>query len=396
MTGYREAVVDLGAIHANVAHLKQVAGTPHLMAVVKANAYGHGAVPVARTALAAGADWLGVADIDEALELRAAGIDAPVLAWLHDPDADFAAAIARNISLGLSSARQLRQVADAAAALGLVADVQLKLETGLNRNGVHEPDWVETFALAAQLERAGRLSVTGIFSHLSNASPADDAEAIERFERGVSRAVDAGLTPPLIHLASTAAALRVPAARFSMVRVGIGIYGLSPFADQTSQDLGLTPAMTLRGRVAAVRRVVAGAGVSYDYLWRAQADGNLALVPLGYADGVPRQASGTARVQINGHSHPLVGRIAMDQFVVSVGQDDVAVGDDVVLFGNPETGVPSATDWADAAGTINYEIVTRIGRRVPRRYRNPAADVAGDAAGGNLAGGELPVTGGQR
>ncbi|HSP53739.1 MAG TPA: alanine racemase [Cryobacterium sp.] len=377
MTGYREAVVDLAAVHANVVHLGKVAGTPHLMAVVKANAYGHGAVPVARTALAAGADWLGVADIDEALELRAAGIDAPLLAWLHDPDADFAAAIARNVSLGLSSARQLRQVAGAAAALGRVAEVHLKLETGLNRNGVDEPDWAETFALAARFEQAGRLTVTGIFSHLSNASPADDADAIARFERGVALAADAGLTPPLVHLASTAAVLRVPAARFTMVRVGIGIYGLSPFADQTSQDLGLTPAMTLRGRVAAVRPVEAGAGVSYDYLWRAPVAGHLALVPLGYADGVPRSASGTARVDIKGHPHPLVGRIAMDQFVVSVGQDGVAVGDPVVLFGDPETGVPSATDWADAAGTINYEIVTRIGRRVPRSYRGEAGAPAG-------------------
>ncbi|TFD31586.1 alanine racemase [Cryobacterium sp. TMT1-62] len=392
MTGYREAVVDLGAVYANVAHLRQVAGTPHLMAVVKANAYGHGAVPVARTALAAGADWLGVADVDEALELRAAGIDAPVLAWLHDPDADFTVAITRSITLGLSSARQLRQVAEAAAALGRVADVHLKLETGLNRNGVNEPDWAETFALAAQLEQAGRLTVTGIFSHLSNASPVDDAEAIERFERGVALAADTGLTPSLIHLASTAAAVRVPAARFSMVRVGIGIYGLSPFADQTSQDLGLTPAMTLRGRVAAVRRVAAGAGVSYDYLWRAPVDGYLALVPLGYADGVPRQASGTAWVDISGHSHPLVGRIAMDQFVVSVGQERVAVGDEVVLFGNPETGVPSATDWADAAGTINYEIVTRIGRRVTRSYRN-AVD---GAAGGTRPGGGVRPGGGSR
>ena len=390
MTGFREAVVDLAAVYDNVVHLRQVAGTAHLMAVVKANAYGHGAVPVARTALAAGADWLGVADIDEALELRAAGIDAPLLAWLHDPDADFAAAIARNISLGLSSVRQLRQVAGAAAALGRVADVHVKLETGLNRNGVHEPDWAETFALAAELEQAGHLTVTGIFSHLSNASPSDDAEAIVRFERGVRLAVDAGLTPPLIHLASTAAALRVPAARFSMVRVGIGIYGLSPFADQTSKELGLTPAMTLRGRVAAVRPVAAGAGVSYDYLWRAPVDGYLALVPLGYADGVPRQASGTARVDIAGHPHPLVGRIAMDQFVVSVGQERVAVGDDVVLFGNPETGVPSATDWADAAGTINYEIVTRIGRRVPRTYRNAVADAVGEVRSGS---GDRPGSG---
>ncbi|MBG6057055.1 alanine racemase [Cryobacterium sp. MP_M5] len=371
MTGFREAVVDLGAIAANVAHLRTVIGTPHLMAVVKANAYGHGALPVARTALAAGADWLGVADVEEALQLRAGGIDAPILAWLHDPDVDFGAAISQDIDLGLSSARQLRQAADAAATLGRTASVQFKLETGLNRNGVHEPDWADVFALAAGFERAGLLRVRGLFSHLSNASPADDTDAVGRFERGVRLAADAGLTPNLIHLASTAAALRLPAARFSMVRIGIGLYGLSPFDDQDSHDLGLVPAMTLRGRVAAVRRVAAGAGVSYDYLWRAPEDGNLALVPLGYADGVPRQASGAAAVRIGGRTHPIVGRIAMDQFVVSVGQVDVAVGDEVVLFGDPATGAPSATDWADAAGTINYEIVTRIGHRVPRSYRQP-------------------------
>ncbi|TFD30588.1 alanine racemase [Cryobacterium cryoconiti] len=382
MTGYREAVVDLGAVSANVAHLKSVIGTPHLMAVVKANAYGHGAVPVARAALAAGADWLGVADIDEALQLRSAGIDAPLLAWLHDPDADFAAALARNVSLGLSSVRQLHQVAEAAGTLGVVADVHIKLETGLNRNGVHEPDWAEAFALAAELEQAGRLIVTGVFSHLANASPEDDAEAIVRFERGLAVARAAGLTPSLIHLASTAAALRVPAARYTMVRVGIGIYGLSPFTDQSSHDLGLRPAMTFRGRIAAVRLVAAGAGVSYDYLWRAPTDGYLALVPLGYADGVPRQASGTALVSLAGRLHPLVGRIAMDQFVVSVGREDVAVGDEVVLFGDPATGVPSATDWADAAGTINYEIVTRIGNRVPRSYRDAPGDAVGTARGG--------------
>ncbi|TFC17583.1 alanine racemase [Cryobacterium algoritolerans] len=374
MTGFREAVVDLGAIAANVTHLRTLIGTAHLMAVVKANAYGHGALPVARTVLAAGADWLGVADVEEALQLRAGGIDAPILAWLHDPDVDFAPAISQGVDLGVSSARQLRQAADAAAALGRTASVQLKLETGLNRNGVHEPDWADVFALAAGFERAGLLSVRGLFSHLSNASPSDDADAIGRFERGVRLAADAGLTPSLTHLASTAAALRLPAARFSMVRIGIGLYGLSPFEDQSSHDLGLVPAMTLRGRVAAVRRVAAGAGVSYDYLWRAPEDGNLALVPLGYADGVPRQTSGAARVRIGGGTHPIVGRIAMDQFVVSVGQVDVAVGDQVVLFGDPATGVPSATEWADAAGTINYEIVTRIGNRVPRNYRGPEQD----------------------
>jgi alanine racemase len=367
MTDFREAVIDLGAVQANVEHLRRLIGTRHTMAVVKANGYGHGAVQVARAALAGGADWLGVADIDEALGLRAAGIDAPLLAWLHGPTPDFAAAIAADVDLGLSSALQVRQAADAASTLGRTANVQVKLETGLNRNGVDEADWAEVLALAAAFERVGRLRVRGVFSHLANTSPADDAAAISSFERGLAAAATAGLTVDLAHLASTAAALRRPEARYSMVRLGIGIYGQSPFADADSAALGLTPAMTLRARVAGVRTVPAGAGVSYDYLWRAAADTTLVLVPLGYADGVPRQA-GAARVAINGVQYPVVGRIAMDQFLVDVGSARVAVGDAVVLFGDAATGVPTAAEWGAAAGTINYDIVTRVGVRVPRRY----------------------------
>jgi alanine racemase len=370
MTEFREAVIDLGAIRTNISRLREMIGTPHTMAVVKANAYGHGAVPVARAALEAGADWLGVADIGEALELRSAGITAPVLAWLHDPDAAFAPAIEADVDLGLSSAAQLRQVADAARAVGRVASVQVKLETGLSRNGVHESEWPDVLGLAAELERSGAVRVRGIFSHLSNASPDDDADAIARFERGLAAAATAGLAPELVHLASSAAAIRVPEARYSMVRLGISMYGLSPFSDATSEDLGLVPAMTLRGRVAAVRRVPAGTGVSYDYTWRAPVECTLVLVPLGYADGIPRQATGNAEVRIGSLRHPVVGRIAMDQFVVNVNQNAVSIGDEVVLFGDPQLGAPSATDWADAASTINYDIVARIGGRVLRSYVN--------------------------
>jgi alanine racemase len=375
MSSFREAVVDLAAIRANVIRLRALVGTPHTLVVVKANGYGHGAVRVARAALGAGADWLGVADLTEARELRDAGITAPILAWLHDPDTDFTPAIQTGIDVGVSSARQLRQVADAAEGLGEAAFVQLKLETGLSRNGIHHSDWQEAFGLAAELQTTGLIRVRGVFSHLSNTSPADDSDAIALFERGLTAAADAGLTPELVHLASSAAAIRLPEARYSMVRLGIAMYGLSPFADSTSADLGLIPALTLRGRIAAVRRVSAGAGVSYDYTWRAPVDCTLALVPLGYADGVPRQAAGAAEVRIGGVRLPVVGRIAMDQFVVNCGEHPVAVGDDVVLFGDPSTGAPSATDWANAAGTINYDIVTRIGARVPRTY------VDSDAAG---------------
>ena len=374
MTDFREAVIDLGAVQANVAHLRNLIGTRHTMAVVKANGYGHGAVQVARAALAGGADWLGVADIDEALALRAAGIDAPLLAWLHGPDADFAAAINADIDLGLSSETQVRRAADAATAVGRTASVQIKLETGLNRNGVDESDWATVLGLSAAFERVGRLRVRGVFSHLANTSSEDDLAAIASFDRGLAAATAAGLTVDLAHLASTAAALRLPAARYSMVRLGIGIYGQSPFADEDAAALGLSAVMTLRARVAAVRRVAAGAGVSYDYLWRAADDTTLALVPLGYADGVPRQAMNAARVAINGTQYPVVGRVAMDQFLVDVGTAPVAVGDVVVLFGDAAAGVPTAAEWGAAAGTINYDIITRVGARVPRRYL--AADAA--------------------
>jgi len=372
MTGFREALIDLAAITANVRHLRAQIGTPHTMAVVKANGYGHGAIPAARAALAGGADWLGVADIGEGLELRSAGLTAPILAWLHAPEPDFAGAVAADIDLGVSSARQLQQAADAARAAGRVASVHVKLDTGLSRNGVPEAEWSEVFALAAALEQGGALRVRGMFSHLSNASPEDDAAAIARFGRGLAGAAAAGLAPELIHLAATAAALRLPAARYTMVRLGIGIYGLSPFDDATSADLGLVPAMTLQGQLASVRRVPAGAGVSYDYTWRADADTTLGLVPFGYADGIPRQASGHAQVALDSGCHPAVGRIAMDQFVVNLGGTKARVGDHVVVFGDPTTGVPSATDWARAAGTINYDVVTGIGNRVERRYTGSA------------------------
>jgi alanine racemase len=366
---FREAVVDLAAVRANVAALAAQVRPAQVMAVVKADAYGHGAVPVARAALAGGASWLGVADIDEALGLRDAGIEGPILAWLHDPGASFAPAILRDVDLGVSSPAQLQAIADAAASVGRPAAVHLKIDSGLSRNGVAPDEWGAAVAAASAHERAGVLRVRGVFSHLANTSPAEDARQVAAFEAALAEASAAGLSPELRHIASTAAAIRMPSARFDLVRLGIGSYGIPPFGDgTTAADLGLRPAMTLRARVAAVRRVEAGAGASYGHIWRAGRATTLALVPLGYADGVPRQASNRAEVWLAGARRPVVGRIAMDQFLVDVGDDDVQVGDEVVLFGDPLTGAPSADDWGDAADTIGYEIVTRIGARVPRTY----------------------------
>ncbi|MFP3466246.1 alanine racemase [Leifsonia sp. SIMBA_070] len=363
---FRERVVDLDAVTANVARLRELVGTPHVMAVVKADAYGHGAVESARAAIAGGADWLGVAEIAEGLALREAGITAPVLAWLHDPDEDFAAAVRADLDLGLSSPAQLEAAAAARQGEAPVF-VQLKVETGLSRNGVAEQDWDAVFARARELESSGDVVVRGIFSHVSNASPEDDRAAVGVFERALARAADAGLTPQLRHIAASAAALSLPEARYNLVRLGIAVYGLSPFGGSAA-ELGLRPAMTVRGRVAAVRRVPAGKGVSYDYTYRTERETTLALVPLGYAEGIPRHASNRAPVSIGGRTFRISGRVAMDQFVVDVGDLDVQVGDEVVLFGDPATGVPSADDWAEAAGTINYEIVTRLGGRLTRTF----------------------------
>lgn len=364
MSTVREALVDLGAIARNVATMRAAAGDTPVMVVVKANGYGHGAVPSARAALAGGAEWLGVVDIAEGLELRAAGIRAPILAWLHDPAADYAVAVENNIDVGINYVAQLEQV----AAIAGRANVHIKVDTGLSRNGVPEHEWGLIFAAAADHERAGRLAVRGVFSHLANAGEAEDAQQVAGFQRALEAATAVGLTPHVTHLAATAGAIRVPAARFGLVRIGIGAYGLSPFADEQPRELGLTPAMQLSAIIASVKRIPAGSGVSYGYDYVTERETTLALVPLGYADGVPRHASGTGPVSINGVTYRVSGRVAMDQLVIDVGDAPVAIGDRAILFGDPISGVPSAADWAQAAGTINYEIVTCIGSRVTRRY----------------------------
>lgn len=359
---FRQASIEMDAIADNTRHLRRLTGV-EVIAVVKANAYGHGAAASAVAALSGGATRLGVADINEALDLRRQGITAPIISWLHQPDERFDAVAAERIEVGISSFDQLEA---AGAVAGGDVGVHLKLETGLSRNGIAPGDWGRVFAEAARLERIGRIRIVGLFSHLSNASPADDRAALARFEEGTKAAASAGIRPEIRHIAATAAAIDLPETRLDAVRIGIGLYGLSPFDDRSSAELGLRPAMTLRGAVAAVRRVPAGSGVSYGYDHRTNRDTTLALVPLGYADGIPRQASGRGPVVINGQRFSVAGRIAMDQFVVDVGDAHVAVGDEVVLFGDPTLGAPSATEWANAASTINYEIVTRIGNRVPR------------------------------
>jgi alanine racemase len=351
----REARIDLGALRSNVSVLRGLVAPALTMAVVKADAYGHGAVHVARAARDAGAEWLGVADLDEALALRSAGIEGPMLAWLHGAGTDFAPAVAAGIDLGISTFDQLER----AAAAG--ATVQLKFNTGLSRNGFEPADAPRAFERAA-----GNVRVRGIFSHLSNTSAADDNAQLAVFTGLLDAAAASGLTVELRHLAATEAAITRPELRFDLVRMGLGMYGL-PAADRIdAAALGLRPVMELAGTIANVRRVPAGEGVSYGFTHRTERETTLALVPLGYADGVPRAASGRAEVLIGAARYPVVGRIAMDQFLVDVGDAAVAIGDRVVLWGDDSTGAPSAGEWATWADTINYEIVARVGSRVPR------------------------------
>ena len=355
----RRAVIDASRISANVELLRGLAPATHTLVVVKANGYGHGAVTAARAALAGGADWLGVADITEATELRAAGITAPVLAWLHAPDEDFRAATESGITIGASSIAHLEALAQCDN-----PSVHLKIDTGLGRNGAGRDDIPGFIARAAELHHAGRIRVEGLMSHCSGTSREADLSQAEEFEAVLADLRERGIDPEFRHLAASAAALDHPSLRHSMVRFGIAAYGLAP-ADHL-RNTGVRPAMRLETNVILTKKLRAGDGVSYNHLWRATEGTTVALVPVGYADGIPRAATGHARVAINGERFPVVGRIAMDQMVVDVGDTRVSVGDVVSVWGDPVDGTPHPDEWADWAGTIGYEIVTRLGHRVSR------------------------------
>lgn len=368
----RVATIDLTAVRHNVRALVELVSPAALMAVVKADAYGHGAEPVARAALAAGATWLGTAHVSEALALRSAGIEAPILSWLHTGSTDFASAVAADVDLGVSG-WELEPIAAAAAVRGRRARVHLKIDTGLGRNGCTPAQWPDLLARAARHQAEGTVDVVGIWSHLAVADEPGRAETdqqLEVFREALRTAERHGVTPRVRHLANSPALLSRPDTHFEMVRCGLAMYGLSPFeaqASQLPQLPALRPVMRLSTRVASAKRVPAGQGVSYGLRWHSEAETVLGLIPLGYADGIPRVAQ-DAPVLIRGRVHRSVGRVAMDQFVVDLGPDadpQEYLGAEAVLFGG--AGEPPVEEWAAAAGTINYEIVTRISSRVPRR-----------------------------
>jgi alanine racemase len=367
-----EAVVDLGAVEHNVRVLCEHAGRAQVMAVVKADGYGHGATRVARAALAAGAAELGVATVDEALALRADGITAPVLAWLHPPGIDFGPALLADVQIAVSSVRQLDDLLDAARRTGRTATVTVKVDTGLNRNGVAPAHYPAMLAALRQTVAEDAVRLRGLMSHMVYAdqpdNPINDVQA-QRFTDMLAQARDQGMRFEMVHLSNSSATMSRPDLAFDMVRPGIAVYGLSPVPQLG--DMGLTPAMTVKCAVALVKSIRAGESVSYGHTWTAQRDTNLALLPIGYADGVFRSLGGRLDVLINGRRRPNVGRICMDQFVVDLGpgQIDVAEGDEAILFGPGTNGEPTAQDWADLLGTIHYEVVTSPRGRVTKTYR---------------------------
>ncbi|WP_439650253.1 alanine racemase [Glycomyces amatae] len=379
MSGLAKASADWRRLAHNVEALARIAGVP-MMAMVKADAYGHGMVPAARVMAEAGAGSLGVVALREAWQLRRlpdlAGTT--VMAFFFAPDQPgLAEAVGAGIDLGVSSLAQLDAVAAAAGRAGRPARVHLKGDTGMSRGGVAEHEWEQAAEAAAKHQAAGALAVVGAWSHLACADePGHPANAAQKaaFARFLGAVDAAGLEPEVRHLANSAALIADPETRYDMVRPGIALYGYNPVPDF---PVDLRPVIEVRSRVMSVKRLPAGTGVSYGHTHVLERDANVALVPLGYADGVPRAASGRAEVYLAGRRRRVLGRICMDQFVVDCGDDAVKPGEPVVLIGAGEQH-PDADDWSAWAGTIPNEILTGLGARIPRLWnRGLEAPAAG-------------------
>ncbi|WP_018657539.1 alanine racemase [Actinomadura flavalba] len=376
-----EARVDLGAIAGNVALLRERAGGAAVMAMVKAEAYGHGLVPAARAALAGGATWLGVARVAEGLALRSAGVaGAPVLVVLSVPGEPYAEAVAAGLDLTVGAPWMIDELRAAVVAAGRPARVHLKADTGMSRGGTGPAEWPALVDAALAAEAAGVLRVVGVMSHFACADEPGHpsiARQVAAFTEMTELAEKAGARFEVRHLANSAAALTLPEARFDLVRPGIAVYGLTPVP--ALGTFGLRPAMTLTAETALVKRVPAGSGVSYGHTYVTERATTLAVVPAGYGDGVPRHGSNTLEILAAGRRRRIAGRVCMDQFVIDLGDDDLAAGAEVTLFGPGDHGEPTAQEWAETLGTISYEIVTRVGARVPRVYTGlPTVEGAAD------------------
>ncbi|MDB4897141.1 MAG: alanine racemase [Firmicutes bacterium] len=362
------ADIDLDAIQYNVRALRKLTPEAQLMAVVKADGYGHGAVPVARAALEAGASWLGIAAMEEGAALRAAGITAPTLIFGYVPPAQASAVIAHNLRPALFDLPFARALSDAAQAAGRRAPVHLKADTGMGRIGKRAPEIV---AFAREVAALPGIEIEGIFTHLATADePENDyaARQLATFDSILGDLKAAGIDPSLKHACNSAGIMLHREGHYDLVRAGIALYGLPPDPGVT-WPVALKPALTWRTQVALVKTVEAGTPVSYGCTYRAPARERIATLPVGYADGLFRLLSNKGEVLIHGRRCPIVGRVCMDQTMVRV-PDDIAVqpGDAVILIGEQDGERITASDMARTIGTINYEIVCAISRRVPRIY----------------------------
>jgi alanine racemase len=357
-----EARIDVDRLASNISLLKSTSKTG-LMAVVKADAYGHGLLGVGLSAEKAGADWLGVALLEEAIKLRTHGVRIPILAWLVTPGSDFKSAVDHDIDVAVSSIAAFKEIAQ----LPNKPRIHIELDTGMTRGGFLD-EWQEFL-----LQDFSTVNVVGVFSHFARADEPGEKqneEQLIRFNAMVADLEKIGINPSIKHLSNSAATLKNPSAHFDLVRAGISLYGLSPDVSTLgrSEQLALKPVMQLRAKLHLVKNVPAGSAVGYGATAITKAQTKLGVVAMGYADGIPRIAQG-AGVFINGKKAPIIGRVSMDQFVVDLGTDSAAVsGDWVIVFGDGSRGEYTADEWGAASLSINYEIVTRIGPRVPRIY----------------------------
>ena len=365
------ADIDLAAVSHNVAALAEAAAPARLCAVVKAQGYGHGAVAVARAALAAGADRLAVALASEGAELRRGGIHGPIIVLSQASPDELEDLVNHDLDATVYTGSGVQELAAAAALHGprRPVDVHLKVDTGMHRVGA-QPD--EVVGLARSIVARPELRLASVFTHCAVADEPDNAftaDQLRRYDAVLRDLAAAGIEVPLRHAANTAAAIAHPASRYDMVRAGIGIYGLAP-SPALAGRVGLRPAMSLRARVSHVKRVAAGEAISYGQRYRTEGDTTIATVPLGYADGVTRRLGSTGgQVLIGGERLPIAGTVTMDQLLVDCGDRPVQVGQEVVLLGRQGSEEISADEWAERLGTISYEVVCGISLRVPRCYR---------------------------
>ncbi len=366
------AEINLSAIAVNLKLIKSKTNA-QVLTVVKADAYGHGLLPVARAAQDAGADWLGTALLEEAITLRTGGITKPIIAWLTPMGEDFKAALLANIDLSISSIELLNEIVLAGKSVNKVPNIHIEVDTGMSRGGVGD-DWDNFVIQVVNSVKANQIKVIGIWSHFARADEPDEGmnkEQLDVFEDRIKSATAAGIKAEFIHIANSAASLTNKAAHKSILRWGIGLYGLSPEVEKMgdSASLGLQCAMKLKAKLHLVKAVKAGVSVGYGGTAVTKSATKLGVVTLGYADGIPRNANNLAGVFVAGKRAPLIGRVSMDQFVVDLGVSSLAkTGDEVIVFGDGGGGEYTIDEWAKASGTINYEIVTRIGPRVPRIY----------------------------